>query len=398
MGESAGRRRGLGRIYLRGRVWWVQYSFRGKTIRESAESEKEVDATRLLKKRLGEIGRGRVVGPTVERTTFADLAKLIRDDYAINGRKSAERLESSLKHLEEHFSLCRAVDINGARLGSYVKARLADDPPAQASTVRNELAALKRSFTLALRAGMVVERPAFPSLKVQNARTGFFEEPEFRAVAKALSDDIRPLAVFGYLTGWRKREITGLRWNQVDLDAGWIRLEPGTTKNDEGRAFPLRGFPELDALLRRQRERTDAVQTATGTIIPWVFHHHGGKPICDFRDPWQAACKAAGVSGRLFHDLRRTAVRNLERAGVSRSAAMKLTGHKTESVYRRYAIVAESDLQEAVAKVARHHKAVAAAGQRRKIVPFSTALPPVQAQNDHNLPVLGSAGSNAELA
>ena len=77
--------------------------------------------------------------------------------------------------------------------------------------------------------------------------------------------------------------------------------------------------------------------------------------IRDFRKVWKNACAAAGVPGRIPHDLRRTAVRNLERAGVPRSVAMQLTGHKTESVYRRYAIVSESDLAEGTAKLAALH-------------------------------------------
>jgi integrase len=86
-------------------------------------------------------------------------------------------------------------------------------------------------------------------------------------------------------------------------------------------------------------------------IIACVFHRNG-KPIKSLRRAWKTACKDAGRPGLLLHDLRRSAVRNLERAGISRSVAMKLTGHKTEAVYRRYAIVAESDLHDAGTKLA----------------------------------------------
>ena len=370
--EERRNRYGLGRVFLRGRTYWVQYSFRGKQYRESSESDSESQARKLLKKRLGEIGRERLIGPQAERVTFEDLAAMIESDYSINGNKSAERLRSSLLHLRTFFSLSRAVDITGDRLSAYVRHRLEDTPPAQPATVRNELAALRRSFTLAMKAGRLAERPTFPTITVRNARTGFFEEPEFRAVAAKLPEWLEPVAEFGYLTGWRKREILDLRWSQVNLDAGWVRLEPGTTKSGEGRAFPLRGFPDLQALLLRQRVRTDAFQKATERIVPWVFWHCDGQPINDFRDSWAAACKAAGVSGRLFHDLRRTAVRNLERAGVSRSAAMKLTGHQTESVYRRYAIVAEADLEEAVAKRAAYQERVGA--RVRTVVPLRSNL------------------------
>jgi integrase len=377
--KEAGNRYGMGRCYLRGRTWWVQYSFRGKTVRESSGSEKEQDAKRLLKKRLGEMGRGRLVGPAVERTTFADLEQMIKDDYAVNQRKSFARLNTSLTHLRDYFGLCRAVDITGDRLNGYVRDRLQQDPAPARASVGLELAALKRAFTLARKAGKVSELPPFPTITVQNARQGFFEEGDFKAVLAKLDDDIRPLAEFAHLTGWRVGECRLLTWAQnVDLDGGWVRLEPGTTKNTEGRAFPLRGFPELEALLKRQRERTEALQMETETIIPWVFHREGER-VGSFRKSWNTACKDAGTPGRLFHDLRRTAVRNLERAGVSRSAAMKLTGHKTESVYRRYAIVAESDLQEAVAKVALHRDREAVAAAARKVVPLRE-----KAQNDHN--------------
>ncbi|HYV18626.1 MAG TPA: site-specific integrase [Verrucomicrobiae bacterium] len=382
MGQAQGRR-GLGRIYLRGRVWWVQYSFRGRRIRESSESQRSADAARLLRRRLGEIGRGRLVGPQADRVTFEDLEALIKNDYAINGRRSAERLRSSLIHLRAFFGRTLAIDITGDRLNAYVRQRLEEKPRAQPSTIRNELAALRRAFTLAIQAGRLVDRPAFPTLSVQNARQGFFEEQAVRAVVAAAPDWLAPVIEFGYLTGWRKREVLGLTWARVDLDAGWVRLEPGTTKSGEGRAFPLRGFPELETLLRGQRERTEAVQRQTGKIVPWVFHHRGGLPIVDFRDSWDTACEAAGVPGRLFHDLRRTAVRNLERAGVSRSAAMKLTGHKTESVYRRYAIVAEADLLDAVAKVAQHQARLAAGAAARAVVPFPGPPPRVGAQKRH---------------
>ena len=134
-----------------------------------------------------------------------------------------------------------------------------------------------------------------------------------------------------------------------------VRLEPGTTKNSEGRVFPFSALPALADLIYRQRERTTALEKEMKTAILYVFHRHG-KPIRDLYKRWREACKAAKVSDRLIHDLRRTAVRNLERAGVPRSVAMKLTGHKTESVYRRYAIVAKADLTEGVAKLARLHQ------------------------------------------
>jgi hypothetical protein len=152
----------------------------------------------------------------------------------------------------------------------------------------------------------------------------------------------------------------------VDFAAGVVRLEVGSTKNREGRTFPFRALPALKTLLERRREVTRAVERRLGRIVPWVFHRDGER-IREFHKTWRAACRRAATAThengvaevvrpdlleRIPHDLRRTAVRNLERAGVARSVAMKLTGHKTESVYRRYAIVAEADLAEGVTKLA----------------------------------------------
>ena len=113
-------------------------------------------------------------------------------------------------------------------------------------------------------------------------------------------------------------EVLSRQWHHVDFRAGWLRLEPGDTKNGKGRLFPL--TPELQEVLERQRARTQAMEQATGQIIPWIFHRNGGR-IVDFRVSWKNACTKAGVPGRIPRDFRRTAVRNLERAGVPRSDA-----------------------------------------------------------------------------
>jgi len=140
----------------------------------------------------------------------------------------------------------------------------------------------------------------------------------------------------------------------VDFKAGVVRLEPGTTKNDEGREFPFSALPALEAVLKEQRAWTDALERRLGRKVERVFHRDS-RPIKAYRRAWVTACKKALLVGMIPHDLRRTAVRNLERAGVSRSVAMKLTGHKTEAVYRRYAIVSESDMREGAAKLAVLH-------------------------------------------
>jgi integrase len=124
-----------------------------------------------------------------------------------------------------------------------------------------------------------------------------------------------------------------------------VRLEVGTTKNREGRIFPFTG--ELRRILEDQREETNRTQKRTGKIIPWVFHHLDGTPIKDFRRAWKKACKAAKLDGRIVHDFRRTAIWNFTRKGVSEQVGMKLSGHRTPSVYRRYNIIETADLIQA---------------------------------------------------
>jgi len=168
---------------------------------------------------------------------------------------------------------------------------------------------------------------------------------------------------------WRvKSELLTRQWAHVDFRNGWLRLEPGETKNDEGRMFPL--TPMLRAVLERQRERTEAFQRSTGEIYPAVFHREG-RPIKSFRRAWLTACRRAGLTGRMPHDFRRTAVRNLERAGVPRSTAMKMVGHKTETIYRRYAIADEGMLRAGGVKLEALHQADQPA--ERTVIPISEA-------------------------
>jgi integrase len=330
-------------------AWWLKYRANGRIIRESSGTEKEQEAKRLLKLREGAATEGRPVIPRVERVTVSDLAEDLKRDYQANGRRSADRLAFSLDHLLPFFGSRRAVHLTVADVNAYVTRR--QDEGAANGTINRELAALKKMYSLALAAEKIHRAPRFKMLQEDNARQGFFEREQFEAVRRHLPEYVQPVVTFGYITGWRiKSEVLPLQWRQVDFNAGTARLEPGTTKNREGRMFIM--TPELRAWLERQRAITEALQRRTGRIIPWVFHRRG-KLIKGFRKAWATACKDAGVPGRIPHDLRRTAVRNLERAGVPRSTAMKMVGHKTEAIYRRYAIVDEAMLREGAEKLAR---------------------------------------------
>jgi len=357
-------RRGLGGVYLRGGVWWLRYSYRGTKRRESSHSVNRTDAVKLLKRRLGEMGQGKAPGPDPEKVSLTDLAGMLRDDYGVNGRRSLDRADRSLAHLTEFFGAdTKALDITADRLNAYVNARR--EAQAAPATVRCELAALKRAFNLAVRAGRLVSRPPFPLIQVRNARTGFFEESEFRTVLGHLPAEAAAVAEFLYWTGWRKSEALGLEWRNVDLKAGILRIED--SKNGEPRTMPFRALPDLAALIQRQRERTDAVQAARDIIVSRVFHRDG-KPIRDFRGAWTTACAAAGVR-RVPHDFRRTAARNLSRAGVPERVIMALCGWKTRAVFDRYRIVNEADLAEGLGKLAQ----LGAPKDSPKVVPLRAA-------------------------
>lgn len=336
-------------VFLRGSVWWIRYRFNGKQQFESSKSNDVRVANELLSRKRAEIKLGQCLGPDAGKTTFNDLVTMIRNDYKLNGRKSSDRVDLAVKQLRSFFGFDKARNITSDRIAAYVKQRLEDE--AARATIRYELAVLRRMFTLGVQSEKVARAPHIPSVFVENARQGFFEAAEFEKVAQKLDEPLRAFARFLYLTGWRAGEAMSLTWSGVDFEAGVLRLEPGTTKNGEGRNFPFTPHPALTELLNAQREYTKAIEREKKRIVTAVFHR-AGEPIRSYAKAWNSACEAVGLKGRLVHDLRRTAVRNLERAGVSRSVAMKLTGHKTEAVYRRYAITSEADLCEGVKKVA----------------------------------------------
>ena len=350
-------------------MWWLKYrDALGVVRRESSGTEKEQEAGRLLKQREGAAVEGRVIAPRVEKITVAQLADDLRADYRANRRKSLELVEDALGHLVPYFGPLRAVQVSSADVSRYKAKR--QEAQAANATINRELAALNRMFSLAMKAERLHRAPYIAMLRENNVRKGFFERDQFEAVRAYLPAYGQPVVTFAYLTGWRvKSEVLSLQGHQVDFAARTVRLEPGTTKNDDGRLFIM--TPELRACLEAQRAATDATQRKTGSIVPWVFHRNG-RQLKGFRKAWLTACRRAGLPGRILHDFRRTAVRNLERAGVPRSVAMKMVGHKTEAIYRRYAIVDEGMLRDAAAKLARAARAGQSPGQ--SVVPIVPAV------------------------
>lgn len=159
---------------------------------------------------------------------------------------------------------------------------------------------------------------------------------------------------FAYLSGWRRGEVFTLEWSDVDQRARVIRLRPEESKNGQGRTLVLEG--ELWSIIERRWSYGVVRRGRTSRIATLVFHHDG-HAIVDIKKAWASACSAAGVGKKLFHDLRRTAIRNMVRAGVPETVAMKISGHKTRSVFDRYNITDERDLREAMQKTQAYLKA-----------------------------------------
>lgn len=351
---------------VEGDTWWIKYYRNGKAYHESTQSNKETDAKRLLKRREGEISKGEIPGIYFDKVRFDELAEDLLTDYRINGKKTLNDAVRYVEHLKEMFGGMRVTEITTAKVKEYMNKKM--DQGLSNASINRELSALKRMFHLAFQCTppRVGQIPHIPMLKESNTRKGFFEHEEFLALRDALPFYLKTVVTFAYHTGWRLGEILNLTWNKVDIKQGIIRLDPGETKNEEARTICLEG--EL-------MKEVKTLHSNRHLGCPYVFHHDG-KRIKRFTRSWKTACIRAGlceplkdgngnvvvvknkkggervikVQTKIFHDFRRTGVKNLIRAGVPERVAMRISGHKTRSVFDRYNIVSDEDLREAARK------------------------------------------------
>src|SRR5215469_3373981 len=339
----------LGHIYLRpgGKVYWIKYYKDGKPFYESSGSPFKKVAIDLLKTR--------ITSPVPVTSGKIKIGELL-DDYEayakVHNVKSYETFGKVLaKKLREFWGDRQASKITSRAIDDYIEKRLAE--PKQNGggeisngTINRELAVLRKAFNLAKEAtppkvGVV---PKFRMLPEAAPRKGFLDHALYLALLEALPQELRLPLIIGYHTGARREEVLGIKVEQVDQHDAMIRLYD-TKKHKEGRWLPIYG--EMGKAVAAQVEMTERDYPN----CPWLIHRNGERVI-EMRPAWPDACEKVGLPGMLFHDLRRSAVRNMVRAGIPEATCMKVSGHKTRAVFDRYNIIDGKDIHDAGKKLA----------------------------------------------
>jgi integrase len=322
--------------------WQISfYDTQGRRRRESFSTEAK--AQKALTRALALRDSGKL-DPREGRVKVDTLAEAYKT-YAQNSAPRSYRwIELVWRvHLEPFFGGMLADRVTSDHLQQYIRERLAGE--AATSTVNHELTVFKAMFNHGAKADppKVARVPRFPEkLREPNPRSGFMNDEQYAALqSKAKYGWLRALLAVAYNFGFRKGELLGLRVSQIDLKARTIHLLPGTTKNDKGRAVVMtEDVFGLVAECVKGKKPGDHVFT-------WA----NGKPVTDFRRTWRTLAKKVELPDLIFHDLRRSAVRNMVRAGISKHVAKLISGHQTDSIFDRYDITDATDLADAARKL-----------------------------------------------
>lgn len=322
--------------------WQISfYDAQGRRRRESYKTEKKARKALLKKLTLKEAGK---LDPLEGRAKVDALAESYKT-YAANSVPKSHYWICLVwrVHLEPFFGGKLAERVTTDNIADYIAHRLGEK--AATSTINRELTVFKAMY----RRGMISDPPKvnrvprFPAkLREPNPRSGFISRDQYDALQSKIKYGwLRAALAVAYTFGFRKSEVVGLRVSQIDLKARTIHLLPGTTKSDKGRAVVM--TTEVFNLISecvKDKKPTDPVFT-------WA----DGTPVNDFRRTWRTLAKKSGLPGTLFHDMRRAAIRNMIRRGVSKTVAKRISGHSTDSVFDRYDITDETDLAEATRKI-----------------------------------------------
>jgi len=357
--------RGVGRVFKRKQrmadgsvvedpIWWIAYYRNGKEIRQSSGSNSETKARKLLSKRIKEIASGDYK-PGQEKIRFDDLVAGIKEDYKLEGKRSLDTVLSCVKHLELYFRFDKAMDIGPTRVKTYQASR--KDEGASIATINREVAYLRRMLSIQVELENLPPRASFHRLEGENVRQGFLEHGDFQSILQRLPEDVDDLVEYLYLSGWRSGEGKKLEWAEISSDLSIVRLKIEDSKNKR---------PRILVIAERLLEIIQKRKSKQVVGCKYVFHRKG-KPIKNFRKAWITATEDAGFAGKVPHDLRRCAVRNLKRSGVDDTVAMSITGHVTRSVFDRYNIVSEDDLRDAIERQQAH---LDKQPQKSKVIPL----------------------------
>lgn len=274
------------------------------------------------------------------------------------------------------FGEVRASSLTAEQIDQYAANRVKQGHAP--SSINRTTQLLGQSYKLAIKNGHLNQMPPMRHLSEKgNERQGFFSEQEFRRVVERLPEDLQDFARFGFATGMRRKEIKSLRWADVDGDV--VKLLGVNAKNGRARLIPLVG--ELSEIIKRRKAARQVKVSDAVEISPLIFDRNGA-PIGEFKKSWATACVAAGVGkfvcpkcegegsqrkcqscktvttyrGRIFHDFRRSAIRNMVQAGVAPQIAKKVSGHVTDEVFERYSIIVPNDVREALAQTEQYRK------------------------------------------
>ena len=359
-------------------VWWTRWTDQhGKLHRERAGSWKAACAlyhrrkTQALERRkLPELHKRAVTFGEIAQDTLA---------YSRQHHRNQRNVPALMRRFLTWWKDRPAESLTPAEIGH----RLAGVAPwAADSSFNRARALLSLTYNLAIRAGKAGANPAqrVPPRKERNVRTGFITHTQYATLAQ-LCDSLwlRTMLALGFTYGWRAGELLGLQIAQVDFLARTLRLEPGTTKNARGRVIKLTAECfELVKACAAGKAPDDYLLTREDGTRPKAYRYDWqqlcaraglGRFLCRTCNAPGAATSAAGrtcpvcakakrrgrfrYQGLIFHDLRRSGVRGLVRAGISERVAMAISGHKTRAIFDRYNIVNEADLAEAVDRLER---------------------------------------------
>lgn len=338
------RKHGTGGLYKRGRVWWIKYYADRYPVFESTKSRDRRRAEEILKQRLAAAELRQLPDPVAKSLTVKELLDTLLSDYQLRGRASTRQLESRMKlHLLPLLGPLKALEFGHRQVDAYVRHRRHQN--ASDAAINRELEHVRAAFKLAVDNEDLTKAPKIRMLAEDNVRTGFIEHKEYAGLKHALPEYLVPIFVVAYHVGCRVGELMKLKWDQVDFAAAQIWLERGQTKSKIARVLPIYG--DMRDVLMQAFEKTNAQFPKCDLVF-----HRDGEKIVDFRKAWAKACATAAVPWLRFHDLRRSAVRNMDRAGIPRATIRRIIGHETDAMFDRYRIVDQKDIHEAGQKAA----------------------------------------------